>query len=278
MSMINCPECGKEVSDKAKACPNCGVNIAEVPSAPSNDSHVQPGAKKPPVEKKGRGCLWAVVGFLVFIIIIVAAGTKSASKMVNNLPKENSSKEETMDPLQECAELSDEEFAIVKSVLDECKVNYVSAEYDKDIDDLYDDGVWGYWLDTKESASTMLFLSKVDNSVIRLRYGADDLWADGGYKNNLADVLNRPSLEIVGDTKGVVEYSYIHITGIIRNNTAKSYSYVQVTFGIYDADGNKVGTALDNIAGLGANETWSFDALGMGTKNGTYKLEGIKGY
>ncbi len=24
MSMINCPECGKEISDKAKSCPNCG--------------------------------------------------------------------------------------------------------------------------------------------------------------------------------------------------------------------------------------------------------------
>lgn len=24
MALINCPECGKEVSDKAKTCPNCG--------------------------------------------------------------------------------------------------------------------------------------------------------------------------------------------------------------------------------------------------------------
>lgn len=27
MAIIKCPECGKEVSDKAKACPNCGVPI-----------------------------------------------------------------------------------------------------------------------------------------------------------------------------------------------------------------------------------------------------------
>ena len=27
MSMINCPECGKEISDKAKKCPNCGYRI-----------------------------------------------------------------------------------------------------------------------------------------------------------------------------------------------------------------------------------------------------------
>lgn len=28
MAIINCPECGKEISDKAIACPNCGMPIA----------------------------------------------------------------------------------------------------------------------------------------------------------------------------------------------------------------------------------------------------------
>lgn len=29
MALINCPECGKEISDKAKSCPNCGCPIKE---------------------------------------------------------------------------------------------------------------------------------------------------------------------------------------------------------------------------------------------------------
>ena len=29
MALIKCPECGKEVSDKAKACPHCGFEIAQ---------------------------------------------------------------------------------------------------------------------------------------------------------------------------------------------------------------------------------------------------------
>lgn len=29
MALIKCPECGKEVSDSAKVCPNCGYPIAE---------------------------------------------------------------------------------------------------------------------------------------------------------------------------------------------------------------------------------------------------------
>ena len=28
MALIKCPECGKEISDKAKACPNCGVPVS----------------------------------------------------------------------------------------------------------------------------------------------------------------------------------------------------------------------------------------------------------
>lgn len=30
MALIKCPECGKEISDKAKACPNCGCPVAEM--------------------------------------------------------------------------------------------------------------------------------------------------------------------------------------------------------------------------------------------------------
>lgn len=29
LALINCPECGKEVSDKAKSCPNCGCPIED---------------------------------------------------------------------------------------------------------------------------------------------------------------------------------------------------------------------------------------------------------
>lgn len=29
MALINCPECGREVSDKAEKCPNCGYNIGK---------------------------------------------------------------------------------------------------------------------------------------------------------------------------------------------------------------------------------------------------------
>ena len=30
MALIKCPECGKEISDRASACPNCGCPVAEM--------------------------------------------------------------------------------------------------------------------------------------------------------------------------------------------------------------------------------------------------------
>ncbi|MCL4475838.1 MAG: hypothetical protein M1508_06390 [Nitrospirae bacterium] len=38
MALINCPECSKEVSDKAETCPNCAYPIAKKQEAPSKPS------------------------------------------------------------------------------------------------------------------------------------------------------------------------------------------------------------------------------------------------
>lgn len=40
MALINCSECGKEISDKAKSCPNCGVPINFVEDAVVLDNPV----------------------------------------------------------------------------------------------------------------------------------------------------------------------------------------------------------------------------------------------
>lgn len=46
MALINCPECGKEISDKANNCPNCGCPINEtkqpssVPLADDDEEHL----------------------------------------------------------------------------------------------------------------------------------------------------------------------------------------------------------------------------------------------
>jgi len=72
--LIQCPDCGKEVSDAAPACPNCGRPI----SVPSQDSEPQGGS----IHGKGegvflKGCNWGcflLIAFMVVVFLIVAIG------------------------------------------------------------------------------------------------------------------------------------------------------------------------------------------------------------
>lgn len=50
------------------------------------------------------------------------------------------------------------------------------------------------------------------------------------------------------------------ITGVIKNTSGKKLSYASVTFAIYNAAGDSLGTAYDNISGIVKDGTWSFDA------------------
>lgn len=52
MALISCPECGKQVSDAAAACPNCAYPLSRAPtSAPG----YEPRRRQPPPPKKSMG-------------------------------------------------------------------------------------------------------------------------------------------------------------------------------------------------------------------------------
>ena len=55
-----------------------------------------------------------------------------------------------------------------------------------------------------------------------------------------------------------------YITGVVKNNTGKDLSYVQILIPIYDNSGNKISDAIDNINNLKANSTWKFKAMSAG--------------
>lgn len=40
MALVNCPDCGKEVSEKAPTCPSCGGPIANTTEAPKKGDHI----------------------------------------------------------------------------------------------------------------------------------------------------------------------------------------------------------------------------------------------
>ena len=61
------------------------------------------------------------------------------------------------------------------------------------------------------------------------------------------------------------------VSGILKNNTDRDKSYVQIKIPVYDSDGNKLGDCLDNINDLKAGQTWKFKASYLGES-----VEGMK--
>ena len=65
----------------------------------------------------------------------------------------------------------------------------------------------------------------------------------------------------------------VSVTGILKNNTDKDKGYVQIEFPVYDENGNKLGTAFDNINDLKAGGTWNFKATSLESMTHEGKVE-----
>ena len=52
-----------------------------------------------------------------------------------------------------------------------------------------------------------------------------------------------------------------HIGGTVRNNSSKTYRYVQVSINLYDPSGAQVGSTMANVNNLEPHNDWKFRAL-----------------
>lgn len=78
MALINCPECGKEISDRAKACPHCGAPLR---------------IKKQKSEKSNRQKIVNKVILIVAIFVISAALVTGYLLWQNRIQKEKNREE-----------------------------------------------------------------------------------------------------------------------------------------------------------------------------------------
>lgn len=91
---------------------------------------------------------------------------------------------------------------------------------------------------------------------------------------------SKEKFELVGEVETETDSFTTYLRGIIKNNSGKDCTYVQVIFNLYDADGNQIGTAMDNINNLEADGTWKFSAISLDAQGNiaSYKLSEITGY
>ncbi len=68
-----------------------------------------------------------------------------------------------------------------------------------------------------------------------------------------------------------------YIVGTIKNITDSELTYAQISFNLYDKEGNQVGTTSDNIIDLEAHGTWKFKAIVIMDTASDYKLKELSG-
>lgn len=89
-----------------------------------------------------------------------------------------------------------------------------------------------------------------------------------------ADKYSIDGEELTGDA-----YS-CKISGVYTNKAGKDLSYVQVSYNLFDADGNQIGTALANTNNLADGGTWKFEAFGPAAVDevASYKIGDVTGF
>lgn len=112
MALIKCTECGKEVSDKATTCPNCGAPI----SAPApGEAERQKVEVKVTQEKKKGSCLKTILIVLGVFVVIGVIGSlagndddKKESENTEPVTAEVENPAETDEPKEENEESAEE--------------------------------------------------------------------------------------------------------------------------------------------------------------------------
>lgn len=89
MALIKCPECGKEISDKAESCPQCGMPIKEIKAMTEKTNLNTPNTNSTSQSKKEKNgmppWLWVliIVGSLLVVCGIVLLCLKGKSPSSN---------------------------------------------------------------------------------------------------------------------------------------------------------------------------------------------------
>lgn len=96
--------------------------------------------------------------------------------------------------------------------------------------------------------------------------------------STVGDQLQAPKqdLEIIDYTSTSDNY-FRYATGHIRNNTNKTYSYVQVEINLYSGD-TLVGSTLDNVTNLAPGDVWEFKAMITEDSADSFKIIDVTGW
>lgn len=120
MALINCPECGKEISDKAGACPSCGCPIGESGSK----KHKKIDSKKVKLLVIVLCAVFILITALVILYVCIIKPTNIYNKAVKEY--ENGNIESAIELLEKLPDNNDAQL-LINDIL----YNEAVAEYEK---------------------------------------------------------------------------------------------------------------------------------------------------
>lgn len=276
-----CRNCGKELQGDEKFCRNCGAKVdfenfmnqsqqLNAGQQVANQQNIQGNVKKP----KGKmGCLIIVIVIFAIIGLLIAiGGTSNQQSSTNNNSSSYKSQE---DIVAETLNVDSEVAGNIVSVLNNCEVKTItSIEHDEMLDNMNKENEKGYRVSATEVDNVILYLNP-DNTINIIRWADEDLYSNGAQVATISQIKNRPDLEVLShstESDGYLRY----IVGEIRNNTDKTYSYVQVEIGLYNGE-SLVGSTLDNVNNLEPGQVWQFKALVYEDNATSYKITDVSG-
>lgn len=87
MALIQCPNCGGQISDRANKCPHCGSDLTKKQASVSNDVVLKSSPKVNPIQNKHNHKLWIWLGAAT---VIIGALLMTAYLYLQNVePKQN---------------------------------------------------------------------------------------------------------------------------------------------------------------------------------------------
>ncbi|MCE5322107.1 FxLYD domain-containing protein [bacterium] len=68
------------------------------------------------------------------------------------------------------------------------------------------------------------------------------------------------------------------IKGVVKNNSNRTYSYVQIEFNVYDSSNAQIGSAMANINNLEPGGIWKFEAVALEDNVASAKFKDLSGW
>lgn len=85
-----------------------------------------------------------------------------------------------------------------------------------------------------------------------------------------------PDLEVLSTAPESGDFGW-YATGRVRNNTGRTYAYVQVQISLQDDAGNLVGSTMSNVNNLRPGQVWNFRALVTDDNATRWRVEDVSG-